>query len=91
MILNVFLDDDNRVQRETPYQEVVEQPREHDLRDIEQEINVFREPDSTTHERRQSSAQRMPDRSGGEGLGEALNGSHPFFRQKSTVSIHGGR
>ncbi|MGP0064606.1 MAG: hypothetical protein ACLQGP_13535 [Isosphaeraceae bacterium] len=76
---------------ETAFHKVIEQAGQRYLRDVEEEVRVFREPDSTTHERRQPSDHSVPDRSGGERLGEGLDGSVQFFRQKPLVSSHGER
>ena len=91
MLPNVLLDDDRRVERETPFDQVVEQAGQDDLRDIEQEVDILGESGTAAQHERQSADERVADRPGVERLGERFDGPHGFVGEEPAVSVHGVR
>ena len=67
---DVLLDNEGRVERETPLDEVIQQSGQDDLRDVEQEVGILSEPGTAAKHECQSANQCVTDRAGVERLGQ---------------------
>ncbi len=83
-----MLDDDRRVERAAPLDEVVQQSWQDDLRNFEQEVDILGESGATAKHERQSADERIANRSGVERLGQRFDGPYGIAWQEVGVNVH---
>jgi len=79
------------VQRETAFHEFVEQPRQGDLRYVEQHVDVLRESGPAAQGRREAADESVADATGREDFALHFDRSHQVARQGLRSVWHGGQ
>ncbi|MFM8291692.1 MAG: hypothetical protein ACKOC4_08340 [Planctomycetia bacterium] len=89
-MLHELADDRLRVERKAADEEIVEQAGQGDLRHVQQDIHVLREPRPSPEHRRQPTEQGIADAAGVEGLPEPLHRGDEVAGEWFRCAGHGG-